>query len=75
MLIIAEYFNVSIYYLLGLDDVPNRKEKIPAAELTNIEKECLNAFNNLIPEDKIRFISRMEQRYEDYTPEQKENVS
>lgn len=46
VLIIAEYFNVSIYYLLGLDDVPNRNLKVGIlnenADYDNCYVACLD---------------------------------
>lgn len=77
LLIIANYFDISVDYLL------TGKEKSPSPELTEEEHKCLEVFNRLEPEDRIRFIAKMEQRYEDYssefseelTSEVKENVS
>lgn len=66
---IANYFGVSVGYLF------DGKEKNSISDLTDIEYRGLKAFRYLTHDDKIEFASRMEQRYEDYTPEQKENVS
>ena len=74
---IADYLNVSLDYLVF------GKEKSPSPELTEEEHKCLEVFDRLEPEDRIRFIAKMEQRYEDYssefseelTSEVKENVS
>lgn len=66
---VANYLSVSLDYLYY------GKEKSSSSELTEEEQKCLNAFNMLLPEDQIGFIARMEQRYEDYSPEQKESVS
>lgn len=72
---ISQYFNVSSDYLLGLDDVPNRKEEKPTSELTDLEQELLEKFNHLLDVDKGRILDRMETIYESYNPEQKESVS
>lgn len=66
---ICEVLGVSIEYLL------TGKEKNSTSELTDIEQRMLETFKRLTPEDQIYFIGRMEQRVEDYTPEQKEEVS
>lgn len=63
---ISEYLGVSIDYLLT--------GKECKTNLTERETRCLTAFNNLTPEDQSEFIGRMEQRYEDYSPENKEVV-
>lgn len=66
---IADYFDVTVGYLFdGIE--PQNPQKISPDE-----QRCLNAFNMLTHDDKIEFISRMEQRYEDYSPEIKEKVS
>ena len=66
---ICELLEVSPYFLL------TGEEKNSPSELKEEEQKCLNAFNMLLPEDQIGFIARMEQRYEDYSPELKEKVS
>lgn len=72
---IAEYFNVTTDYLLGLDTEPNRKEKSSTPELTDVEQRMLSVFRNLTPDDRLIEIGRMEGISEKYTPEQKGNVS
>lgn len=62
---IAKYFGVTVGYLF------DGKEKNSTSELTDIERKCLKAFNYLKPDDKIEFVARMEQRYEDYSSKQK----
>lgn len=70
---IARYFDVSVEYLLECaDDVCTNS--VNFNKLSDREMRCLRAFNNLLFEDKIEFIARMEQRYEDYSAESKENV-
>lgn len=65
---ISEKFQLSLDYLiLG-------KEKSSSSELSEEEQRCLKAFNDLLPNDKIDFVARMEQRYVDYPPELKESV-
>lgn len=74
---ITQLLNISFDYLL------TGKEKSPSPELTEEEQKCLEVFDRLEPDDRIRFIAKMEQRYEDYssefseelTPEVKKNVS
>lgn len=66
---VANYLSVSLDYLYY------GKDKSSPSGLTEEEQKCLNAFNMLLPEDQIGFIARMEQRYEDYSPEQKEGAS
>lgn len=65
---IAEFFDISIDFLVY------GKEKNSFSNLKENEQRCLKALNNLNPNDQIEFIARMEQRYEDYTPEKKESV-
>lgn len=72
---IAEYFDVSVDYLTGLDLVPNRKKESPASDLTDLEQVLLEKFNHLLDIDKGRILDRIETIYESYSPEQKENVS
>lgn len=65
---VSEILNVSLDYLIF------GKEKNSSSELPEEEQKCLNAFHKLSPNDRIEFIARMEQRYEDYPPELKESV-
>ena len=67
---LAEYFNVSIDYLVG------RSEK-SSGELSSIDEELkylLDLYQKLHEDDKIRIITKMETIIEDY-PENKESVS
>lgn len=49
---IADYFNVSIEYLLGTE---NEKSPTPeGAELTELEKDILERMSRLTPEDRVR---------------------
>lgn len=66
---ICELLGVSADYLL------TGKEKSSSPELTEEEHKCLEVFNRLEPEDKIRFIAKMEQRYEDYSSEFSEELT
>lgn len=65
---VANYLSVSMEYLL------TGEEKSPSTELNEEEQKCLAAFKRLEPEDKIRFIAKMEQRYEDYSCEAAEEI-
>lgn len=65
---ISEFFDVSIDYL-----VYGKKENSP--ELTDNEWELVYKFRHLLDIDKGRILDRMETIYENYNPEQKENVS
>lgn len=73
LLRIADNFNCSIDYLLGRTENP-QSHTGGYDKLSDKEQRCLNAFNNLLPDDKIEFLARMEQRYEDYSAENKESV-
>lgn len=66
---ISEFFNVSIDYLVY------GKEKSSTSELTDIEQELLEKFRHLLDVDKGRILDRMATIYENYSSEQKENVS
>lgn len=57
---LAEYLQVSTDYLLGLDNIPNRKKSNTARELTKSEQELLSLFNQLSDDEKQREIGRME---------------
>lgn len=71
---ISEKFQLSLDYLVyGVEPTVSELKKV--FELNDEEQRCLTAFNNLVHDDKIEFIAKMEQRYEDYAPEMKENVS
>ena len=49
---LADYFNVSIEYLLGTE---NEKSPTPeGAELTELEKDILERMSRLTPEDRVR---------------------
>lgn len=72
---LALRLNVTSDYLLGLDDIQNRKEKSSEFNLSNLELEALEKFNKLETVDKGRILDRMETIYASYSPEQKENVS
>lgn len=54
--IIAEFFNVSTDYLLGLDDVPNKKEKISVSELTEDEQELFSLYNLISKRDQGKLV-------------------
>lgn len=56
---IADCLDCSADYLLGLDDIPNRKE-ISQIELSKLEIECLTGFQQLDTEGKIRILERIE---------------
>lgn len=70
---LAQYFNVSADYLLGLDEVPNRKNLFDK-NLKKEETKMLESFRKLNYEDQLIEIGRVEGIYEKYSPEQKENV-
>ncbi|MGN0598689.1 MAG: hypothetical protein ACI4JK_02240 [Oscillospiraceae bacterium] len=72
---LSDIISISEKFQLSLDYLVYGKEKSSKLELDEKQQRCLNAFNNLSPDDKIEFIARMEQRYEDYSPEKKESVS
>lgn len=67
--LIAEYFNVSVDYLL------TGKEQNSSSNLTDEELELLDKFRHLLEIDKGRILERIETIYASYSPEQKENVS
>lgn len=55
---IAEFFNVSTDYLLGLDDKPNKKEN--SSPLSKNEKECLTKFKMLTETEQGKILDRMD---------------
>lgn len=65
---ISEFFGVSIDYLVY------GKEK-NVSQLTDDEWELVDKFRHLLERDQGRILDRMETIYENYSPEQKENVS
>ena len=49
---IAQYFNVSTDYLLGLSDSPNMREIIHGEQLSSEEKEIVDMYRNLNADGK-----------------------
>lgn len=68
---LSGYLNVSTDYLLGLDDIPNRKQSNAAQELTAAEQELLSLFNRLSDNEKQRELGRMETIIEFHSSENK----
>lgn len=66
---IAEFFNVSTDYLLGLDDIPNRKEEKTASNLKDDKQELFNLYNHISKRDQGKLIGYAQRLVE----EQKEN--
>lgn len=75
LIVIAKELSISVDYLLGLDDIPNRKEKSSTLKFTNEEYELIEKFRHLLEIDKGRILGEMGEIYRNYSPEQKENVS
>ena len=73
IILLAQYFSISADYLLGLDEVPNRKG-IFDKNLNKEETKMLETFRKLTFEDQLIEIGRIEGIYEKYSPEQKENA-
>lgn len=57
---IADYLNCSVDYLLGRDNISNRKEKSPKSDLTDIEQRMLAAFRKISSDDRLIEIGRLE---------------
>ena len=68
---VAEFLEVSLDVLY----YGKVKTKITGIDLTLSELDLLAAFSKLTHDDQMKFIGRMEQCYEDYPPETKENES
>ncbi len=66
--VIADFLGVSIEYLC------TGKER-SATSLSLDEQECLEKFSKLKPRDQGRILERMEMLYNNYPPEEKEDVS
>lgn len=49
---IAQYFNVSTDYLLGLSNTPNMREIIHGEQLSSEEKEIVDVYRNLNADGK-----------------------
>ena len=64
---IAQYFNVSTDYILGLTDIPCNTLSQSQTELTENEREILRILNT-IPDKRqqIKFIGRIEQEAKEY---------
>ena len=73
LILLAQFFNVTTDYLLGLDEEPN-KHSSSRENLSEQEVRMLKAFRNLTPEDRLIEIGRAEGIAEKYSPEQKENA-
>ena len=65
---IADAFNVSVGFLFDGDIISKEC-------LSLQEKECLSKFNRLMDIDKGRILDRMETIYENYSHDEKEDVS
>lgn len=61
---IAKYLDCSTDYLLGLEDIPNRKQS-NTATLSNDERELLDLFNCLSERGKGQIIERIKVIKED----------
>lgn len=72
---LSDIMTISEKFQLSLDYLVYGEDRIPFSYLSDNEQRCLQAFKNLLYEHQIEFIARMEQRYEDYSPAQKESVS
>lgn len=59
LLSISQYFDVSSDYLLGLDDIPSRKEHL--VEVKSIDKRAFDMFSSLSELNKGIIIGRMEE--------------
>lgn len=55
---IANFFNVSTDYLLGLDDVLNRKDNLK--HLSKNEIECMEKFKQLTQTEQGKILDRMD---------------
>lgn len=65
----SEFLGVTTDYLLkGITTNENSK-------INELEIECLNKFSRLNDTDKGRILERMEMLYNNYPPEEKEDVS
>ncbi len=64
---IANYFGVTVGYLFD-------GKKSSPSELSEEEQECLSVFRELTRDDQMKFIGRMQETTERYTPEMKENA-
>ncbi len=64
---IADYLNCSVDFLLGREEKTNN--------VSDVDAEYMSLFNSLTDIDKGKILNRMELMLENYTPEQKENVS
>lgn len=81
---IADFLNCSVDFLLGRTDQPNigstetcfsKDNHMSVTSLSCEEKECLEKFSKLKPTDQGRILERMEMLYNNYPPEEKEDVS
>lgn len=66
--LVANFLSVSLDYLYC------GKEKSSPSELSEEEQECLSVFRELTRDDQMKFIGRMQETTERYTPEMKENA-
>lgn len=64
---IADYLKCSVDFLLGREEKTNN--------VSDVDAEYMSLFNSLTDIDKGKILNRMELMLENYTPEQKENVS
>lgn len=62
---IAEYFNVSVDYLLGNSDIRNPYKEDPDSDLRRIER----ARRNMPQEEKERMMKVLEAAFDKYLPE------
>ena len=54
---IADYFNVSTDYLIGITDVTRKNEAVKEYDLNDREQEFINSFRNLSLQDKELIIA------------------
>lgn len=60
--LISEYLNCSIDYLLGRSDIP----QLNGINITNDDRDILNAFKNLSPKERWELIGRARQMAEQH---------
>lgn len=52
LILMADYFNTSIDYLVEYTDIPHKIEPVEKYMLNNEEKELINQYRNLTPSQK-----------------------